>query len=69
MNIIAVLGVTLLYKPISIQFQAISSQLTFMLILPSLLLLLLRLKGGVSKKSGMFFLTIYILFLYFNFNL
>jgi len=69
MNIIAVLGVTLLYKPISIQFQAISSQIIFMLILPSLLLLLLKFKGGVSKNNGMFFLTIYILFLYFNFNL
>ena len=68
MNIIAVLGFTLLFRPIPVKFPDIAIQGIFMVILTMGLVILLRYKGGVTKFSAGVFIFIYCLFLYFNFQ-
>ena len=68
MNIVAVLGFTLLLRPISVKFPDIAIQGIFMVILTMGLVILLRYKGGVTKFSAGVFIFIYFLFLYFNFQ-
>ena len=66
-NIIAVLGFTLLIRPIPVKFSAIATQGIFMVILTMGLFFLIKFKGGVTKFSGGIFILIYLLFLYYNF--
>ena len=68
MNIIAVLGFTLLISPISVKFSHIATQGIFMVTLTMGLFFLLKFKGGVTKFSAGILLLIYIIFLYFNFQ-
>ena len=68
MNIVAVLGFTLLIKPISIESTDMMTQGLFMIILTVGLFMLLRFKGGVTKSSAGILIFIYLIFLYFNFQ-
>ena len=68
MNIVAVLGFTLLISPISVEFSHIATQGIFMVILTLGLFFLLKFKGGVTNFSAGVLILIYIIFLYFNFQ-
>ena len=68
MNIVAVLGFTLLIKPISIDSTDMMTQGLFMIILTVGLFMLLRFKGGVTKFSAGILIFIYFIFIYFNFK-
>ena len=68
MNIIVVLGFTLLIRPISVEFSDVVTQGIFMLILTMGLYILLKYKGGVTKFSAGILILIYGLFLFFNFQ-
>lgn len=67
-NIIVVLGITVIYKPINIKFSEIIIQGIIIFTITILLLALLKIKGGISRNSGFLLLFIYLLFLYLNFN-
>jgi len=68
MNIVAVLGFTLLISPIAVEFSHIVTQGIFMVILTLGLFFLLKFKGGVTNFSAGVLILIYIIFLYFNFQ-
>ena len=68
MNIVAVLGLTLLISPISVEFSNVATHGIFMVILTLGLFFLLKFKGGVTKYSAGVLILIYIIFLYFNFQ-
>ena len=68
MNIVVVLGFTLLIRPISIKFADMMAQGLFMIILTIGLFLLLKFKGGITKFSAGILIFIYLLFIYFNFQ-
>ena len=68
MNIVAVLGLTLLISPISVEFSNVVTHGIFMVILTLGLFFLLKFKGGVTKFSAGVLILIYIIFLYFNFQ-
>ena len=68
MNIVAVLGITMLINPISVEFSDVQIQGFFLVILTLGLFLLLNNKGGVSRISAGVLILIYFLFLYFNFQ-
>ena len=68
MNIVAVLGLTLLISPISVEFSNVATHGIFMVILTLGLFFLLKFKGGVTKFSAGVLILIYIIFLYFNFQ-
>ena len=68
MNIVAVLGFTLLIKPISIDSTDMMTQGLFKVILTVGLFMLLKFKGGVTKFSAGILICIYFIFLYFNFK-
>ena len=68
MNIVAVLGFTLLVSPISIEFSDMITQGFFMVILTLGLFVLLKFKGGITTLSACVMIFIYLLFLYFNFQ-
>ena len=66
MNILVVLGFTLLISPISVEFSHIATQGIFMVTLTLVLFFLLKFKGGVTNFSSGVLILIYIIFLYFN---
>ena len=68
MNIIAVLGFTLLIHPISVEFTEVFMQGIFMVTLTLGLFFILKFRGGITKSSAGILLLIYIIFLYFNFQ-
>ena len=68
MNIILVLGSTILFNNIPIEFSDIITQGFFMLILTVCLFFLLKGKDRVTKFPGVILTLMYILFLYFNFQ-
>ena len=68
MNIILVLGFTLLICPISVEFSDVATQGIFMMILTMGLFILLKYKGGITKFPAGILILIYFLFLYFNFK-
>ena len=68
MNIVAVLGFTLLISPISVEFSHVAIHGIFMVVLTLGLFILLKYKGGVTKFSAGVLILIYIIFLYFNFQ-
>ena len=68
MNIVAVLGFTLIISPISIEFADMMPQGIFMIILTMGLFILLKFKGGISKLSAGILVLIYLLFIYSNFQ-
>ena len=68
MNIVAVLGFTLLIRPIPVEFSDVATHGIFMVILTVGLFILLKYKGGVTKFPAGIFILIYLLFLYFNFQ-
>ena len=68
MNIVLVLGISVLFRNIPVDFSEIIVQGFFMVILIMGLLLLLKRSDGLTKLSGIIFVGIYILFLYFNFQ-
>ena len=68
MNIVAVLGFTLIIRPISIEFADMMTQGIFMIILTMGLFMLFKFKGGVTKFSAGVLIFIYLLFIYFNFQ-
>ena len=68
MNIVAVLGITMLINPISVELSDMFIQGIFMVILTMRLFFLLKFKEGVSKFNAGVFIFIYLLFLYFNFQ-
>ena len=67
MNIIAVLGFTLLIHPISVEFTEVFMHGIFMVSLTLGLFFILKFRGGITKFSAVL-LLIYIIFLYFNFQ-
>ena len=68
MNIIAVLGFTLLIHPISVEFTEVFMHGIFMMTLTLGLFFILKIKGCITKYSAGLLLFIYIIFLYFNFQ-
>ena len=68
MNIIAVLGFTLLIHPISVEFTEVFMHGIFMVTLTLGLFFILKFRGGIAKSSAGILLLIYIIFLYFNFQ-
>ena len=68
MNIIAVLGFTLLIHPISVEFTEVFMHGIFMVSLTLGLFFILKFRGGITKYSAGLLLLIYIIFLYFNFQ-
>ena len=68
MNIVAVLGITMLINPISVELSDMFIQGIFMVILTMGLFFLLKFKEVVSKSNTGVFIFIYLLFLYFNFQ-
>ena len=68
MNIIAVLGFTLLIHPISIEFTEVFMHGIFLMTLTLGLFFILKFRGGITKSSAGILLLIYIIFLYFNFQ-
>ena len=68
MNIIAVLGITLLIHPISVEFTEVFMHGIFMVTLTLGLFFSLKFRGGITKSSAGILLLIYIIFLYFNFQ-
>ena len=68
MNIVAVLGITVLSNPISVEFSEVTIQGIFTVILTMGLFFLLKFNGGISKFNAGIFIFIYLLFLYFNFQ-
>ena len=68
MNIIAVLGFTLLIHPISVEFTEVYMHGIFMVTLTLGLFFILKFRGGITKSSAGLLLIIYIIFLYFNFQ-
>jgi len=68
MNIIAVLGITLLIQPISVNFTEVFMRGIFMVALTLGLFFGLKFRGGITKFSAGLLLLIYIFFLYFNFQ-
>ena len=68
MNIIAVLGFTLLIHPISVEFTEVFMHGIFMVTLTLGLFFILKFRGGITKTSAGILLLIYIMFLYFNFQ-
>ena len=68
MNIIAVLGLTLLIHPISVEFTEVFMHGIFMVTLTLGLFFILKFRGGITKYSAGILLLIYIIFLYFNFQ-
>ena len=68
MNIIAVLGFTLLIHPISVEFTEVFMHGIFMVTLTLGLFFILKFRGGITKSSAGLLLLIYIIFLYFNFQ-
>ena len=68
MNIVAVLGITMLINPISVELSDIFIQGIFMFILTMGLFFLLKFKEGISKFNAGVFIFIYLMFLYFNFQ-
>ena len=68
MNIVAVLGLTLLIRPIPVEFPDVATQGIIMIILTIGLFILLKFRGGITKFSAGILILIYFLFLYFNFQ-
>ena len=68
MNIIAVLGFTLLIHPIPVEFSEVFMHGIFMVTLTLGLFFILKFRGGITKSSAGLLLLIYIIFLYFNFQ-
>ena len=68
MNIVVVLGITMVIHPISVEFSDVFIQGLFLIILTLGLFLLLKYKGGISRISAGVLILFYILFLYFNFQ-
>ena len=68
MNIVLVLGTSILFSNIPMDFIEIITQGFFMVILTVCLLFLLKWKNMISKLPGIIFVLMYILFLYFNFQ-
>jgi len=68
MNIVAVLGFTLLISPISVEFSHVAIPGIFLVVLTLGLFFLLKFKGGVTNFSAGVLILIYIIFLYFNFQ-
>ena len=68
MNIIAVLGFTLMIHPISIEFSDVVTQGIFMVILTMGLFFLIKFRSGITKYSGIILLIMYSLFLLLNFQ-
>lgn len=67
-NIVLVLGVTILLRNIPTDFSEIIIQGFFMLILTVGLFFLIRWKDKITKLYGIILTLVYILFLYFNFQ-
>ena len=68
MNIVLVLGISLLFENIVVQSSEILIQGFFMIFLTFNLFFLLKWRGTINKLSGITFMILYILFLYFNFQ-
>ena len=62
MNIVAVLGFTILISPVSIEFTQMTTQGIFLIIFTISLFLLLKFRGGISKFYAGILLCIYMLF-------
>ena len=68
MNIVLVMGTTVLFRNIPIQIPDIIIQGIFMTIFTFGLFFLLKWKHGVAKLPGFIFVVIYIIYIYFNFQ-
>ncbi|MDP6134418.1 MAG: sodium:calcium antiporter, partial [Candidatus Marinimicrobia bacterium] len=68
-NIVAVLGFTLIIRPITIEFADMMIHGLFMIILTIGLFMLIKFKGGITKFYAGILLFIYLLFIYFNFQI
>ena len=64
-----VLGISLLFQPIVINFYEVMLQSIIMIVLTWFLFYLLKLKEQITKISGSILIVSYIVFLFFNFYL
>ena len=68
MNIVLVLGISIVFRDIPLDFTEIITQGFFLAILTVALLILLKWQDRITKLSGIILSLIYIVFLYFNFQ-
>ena len=68
MNIVLVLGISIVFRDIPLDFTEIITQGFFLVILTVALLILLKWQDRITKLSGIILSLIYIIFLYFNFQ-
>ena len=68
MNVVLVLGISILFRNIIIDFSEIITHALFMVILTFGLFFLIKWKERVTKLTGIILVLMYILFLYFNFQ-
>ena len=68
MNIVLVLGSTIIFRNIPTEFSDVLTQGLFMLILTVGLFFLLKWQDRITKLPGVILTLMYILFLYFNFQ-
>ena len=66
-NILLIISLSALVKPIDLQFNLISQHLLILLILTILLILMAYILKKINRISGYFFISIYFMFIYINF--
>ena len=67
-NIVVVLGITILIRPIEIRFAEVWIQSLVMIILTLLLFFSLKFMGGITKLSALLMIIIYGVFIFLNFQ-
>ena len=68
MNITLVLGSSLLFGSIYVEYNTILFQMIFILVLTFGLFFLLKTSNQITKLSGIIFVAVYIVFLFINFQ-
>ena len=67
-NILVVLGLSIIIHPIMLEFSEIYFHLIIMIFLTVFLFVIIRINGIISRYSAIFLVLVYIIFLYFNFQ-
>ena len=67
MNIVFVLGIALLFGDMNISFDEIFVHSIFLILLSLSMFIMIKLKNGINKLSGLLLIFCYVIFIYFNF--
>tara|TARA_Y100000590_G_scaffold456306_1_gene606630 strand:+ start:1155 stop:2081 length:927 start_codon:yes stop_codon:yes gene_type:complete len=67
MNIVFVLGIALLFGDMNISFDEIFVHSIFLILLSLSMFIMIKLKNGINKLSGLLLIFCYVIFVYFNF--